>query len=71
MSEQIAVVARRARVAANQLALASRAVKDAALEAMAQALLDNTTTILAANAEDVAAAAASGTPEHKIGRAHV
>ncbi len=68
MSEQIAVVARRARVAANQLALASRAVKDAALEAMAQALLDNTTTILAANAEDVAAAAASGTPEHMIDR---
>jgi glutamate-5-semialdehyde dehydrogenase len=68
MPEQIAAAARRARVAANDLALASRAVKDAALEAMAQALLDGTATILAANAEDVAAAEAAGTPAHMIDR---
>lgn len=68
MPELIAAAARRARVAANELALASRAVKDAALEAMAQALLDETAAVLAANAEDVAAAEAAGTPGHLIDR---
>jgi glutamate-5-semialdehyde dehydrogenase len=68
MSEQIAVVARRARAAANELALASRAAKDAALEAMAAALLDRTDEVLSANARDVAAAEATGTPAHMIDR---
>ena len=40
-------VAARARVASTELALATRAAKDAALEAMAAALLDDTGAILA------------------------
>ena len=53
---------------ATELAVASRAAKDAALEAMAQALLDHTDQVLAANAEDVAAAEVAGTPGHMIDR---
>ena len=68
MSEQIAQVATRARDAATVLALATRATKDAALEAMAQALLDGSDRILAANAEDVTAAERAGTGAHLIDR---
>jgi glutamate-5-semialdehyde dehydrogenase len=68
MSEQIVEVATRAREAAAVLALATRGVKDAALEAMAAALLDDTDLVLAANAEDVAAAEAAGTATHLIDR---
>jgi glutamate-5-semialdehyde dehydrogenase len=68
MSDQIAEVATRARDAATVLALATRATKDAALEAMAQALLDDSDRILAANAEDVAAGERAGTPAHLIDR---
>jgi glutamate-5-semialdehyde dehydrogenase len=68
MSEQIVVAATRAREAATVLALATRSVKDAALEAMAQALLDGTDRILSANADDVAAAEGAGTPAHLIDR---
>ena len=68
MSDQIVQVATRARDAAAVLALATRADKDAALEAMAQALLDATDRVLAANGEDVAAAEAAGTPAHLIDR---
>ena len=68
MSEEIVEVATRAREAATSLALATRATKDAALEAMASALLDGTDRILAANAEDVAAAEQTGTPTHLIDR---
>src|SRR3954447_8902446 len=68
MSDQIAEVATRARDAAAVLALATRSVKDAALETMAQALLDHTEDILSANADDVAAAEDSGTPAHLIDR---
>lgn len=68
MSEQIAQVATRARDAAAVLALATRATKDAALEAMAQALLDGSDRILAANADDVAAAEQAGTGAHLIDR---
>ncbi len=68
MSDQIVAAATRAREAANVLALATRAAKDAALEAMADALVASTETILAANAEDVAAAEASDTPAHMIDR---
>jgi len=53
-------LARRARAASRQLATASRAVKDAALLAMAQALEDNVEAILTANARDVEAAQARG-----------
>ncbi|MGY2874232.1 glutamate-5-semialdehyde dehydrogenase [Marmoricola sp. URHA0025 HA25] len=68
MSEQIVQVATRAREAATVLALATRATKDAALEAMAAALLDGSDRILAANGEDVAAAEQAGTPAHLIDR---
>jgi glutamate-5-semialdehyde dehydrogenase len=67
MSE-ITQAALRARDAANVLALATRSTKDAALEAMAAALVANGADILAANAVDVAAAEESGTPAHMIDR---
>jgi glutamate-5-semialdehyde dehydrogenase len=68
MSEQIAAVATRAREAATVLALATRAQKDEALEAMAQALLDGADRVLAANAEDVATAEETDTPAHMVDR---
>ncbi len=52
--------ARRARIAAATLALTPRAGKDAALEAMADALIARTDQILEANAVDVSAARAAG-----------
>ncbi len=58
----------RARAAAHELALATRAAKDAALHAMADALVSGTPQVLAANAEDVEAARAAGTPEAIIDR---
>ena len=61
-------VALRAREAAHELALATRATKDAALHAMADALIAHTDAVLAANAEDVSAARASGTPEALVDR---
>ena len=45
-----------------------RALKDAALRAMAQALLDSQETILAANGEDVTRAEAAGTPSNIVDR---
>ncbi len=64
----IAEIAGRARVAATDLALATRAIKDAALLAMADALLEHAGQILAANAEDCSAAESSGTPAHLVDR---
>jgi glutamate-5-semialdehyde dehydrogenase len=61
-------VATRARSASTVLALATRAVKDAALELMAQGLTEDAAAILAANARDVAAAAAAGTPDQLVDR---
>lgn len=61
-------VARRARVAAMDLALATRAVKDAALHAMADALVAAASDVLAANGEDVAAAEQAGTPAALVDR---
>jgi glutamate-5-semialdehyde dehydrogenase len=58
----------RARVAATALATAGRAAKDAALAAMADALVAGTAEILSANGDDVARARAAGTPEHIIDR---
>src|SRR5690349_24814893 len=52
--------ARRARTASTVLATAPRKVKDAALRAMADALVASTTEILAANEEDVATGTAAG-----------
>lgn len=61
-------VAERSRAAATTLALATRATKDAALGAMAAALLEDQEPILAANAEDVERARAAGTPDNVVDR---
>jgi glutamate-5-semialdehyde dehydrogenase len=61
-------VAHRAREAAHVLALATRATKDDALHAMADALVAGTEDVLAANAEDVAAAREAGTPDALLDR---
>src|SRR6476661_7762127 len=58
--EQVLESAARSRVAAAGLALLNRAVKDRALLAMADALLDRRAEILAVNELDVQAAAESG-----------
>jgi glutamate-5-semialdehyde dehydrogenase len=60
--------ARRARAAAADLAVRTRADKDAALLAMANALEDRTAEILAANADDVTRAESAGTAESLIDR---
>ncbi|MCL2543101.1 MAG: glutamate-5-semialdehyde dehydrogenase [Nocardioidaceae bacterium] len=68
MSEVIAV-ARAARVASRALALATRAEKDAALHAMADALLENEDDIIyAGNADDLRRAEAAGTPANIVDR---
>ncbi len=64
----LVAVATRARSAATELALATRATKDAALKAMADALLADADRILSANDGDVEAAAGAGTAEHLIDR---
>ncbi|UFN44371.1 glutamate-5-semialdehyde dehydrogenase [Nocardioides okcheonensis] len=61
-------VAVRAREASHVLATATRSRKDAALHAMAAAVLDAAPAVLAANAEDVARAEASGTPGNIVDR---
>ena len=68
MPDSITQAAAHARAAANVLALATRSTKDAALEAMAQALVDHRAEILEANAADVARAEGAGTPPHMIDR---
>jgi glutamate-5-semialdehyde dehydrogenase len=60
--------ARRARAASHGLALATRAAKDRALHAMADALLAREAEVLAANTEDVARAEATGTQPNVIDR---
>lgn len=66
--EEVLAVARQARVAAADLRNVSRAEKDAALEAMASALVLHTDIIVAANAKDVEAAKANGTDAGIIDR---
>jgi glutamate-5-semialdehyde dehydrogenase len=68
VEDRVAEVARRSREAATELAQATRATKDAALEAMAAGLVAGTDRILAANAADLDAARAAGTPEHLLDR---
>jgi glutamate-5-semialdehyde dehydrogenase len=70
MTDQSAVhaAARRARAASIDLAVASRADKDAALRAMADALVGDCPAILEANAADVARAREAGTSEAMIDR---
>jgi glutamate-5-semialdehyde dehydrogenase len=64
----VVAVARRARIAATALALATRGTKDQALQAMAHELVAATADILAANARDVSAAREAGTPDAIIDR---
>jgi len=67
-TETVAELATRARAAATVLARAHRSVKDATLHAMADAVVGRTPEILSANAADVAAARAAGTPDAIIDR---
>ena len=61
-------VAAKAREASYELAVVPRSVKDAALHAMADALLERADEVLEANAADVARAEASGSPANIIDR---
>src|SRR4051812_37721725 len=61
-------VAERAREAGYALAVATRSVKDTALQAMAEALQTATAQVLSANAEDVSDATGRGTPEALVDR---
>ncbi len=65
---EVHAVAARARTAAADLAAASRAEKDAALRAMADALDDAGESVLSANRRDVAAARDSGTAQSLVDR---
>ena len=64
----VAELARRARVASRVLGLATRAVKDAALSAMAETLDRRADEVLAANDADVRRAEDAGTPAHLVDR---
>ena len=66
--EQVLDAARRARAAAATLATLTSATKDAALLAMADALLEQQAGILSANELDVRAAEAAGTPASLVDR---
>ncbi len=68
MSTDLEQIGRRARAAARILATLPTAVKDQALHTMAAALREDEAAILAANAEDVAAARAAGTTDALIDR---
>src|SRR5881392_1809440 len=61
LDDRVREICKKARVSARKLAPASRAKKDAALEAIARTLEAHTREILAANAEDLEAAKARGT----------
>lgn len=64
----IATLGARAKAAARQLGLASSAEKDAALRAAAKALRQNAATLLAANAQDLAAVQGAGKTEAFLDR---
>ncbi|GAB3214173.1 glutamate-5-semialdehyde dehydrogenase [Marinactinospora thermotolerans] len=68
IERDVHAVARRAKDAAVDLAPLSRAVKDAALLAMADALVKQVDEIVAANAEDITRARESGAAEAMIDR---
>ncbi len=68
VAADVLATARRARVASTFLATASRATKDAALQAIAAALVDRCDDVLNANKLDVDAAAASGATESYLDR---
>ncbi len=64
----VRAVASRAREASRPIAVAPRAVKDAALHAMADRLVASTSAVLEANRCDVEAAEASGTTPALVDR---
>ncbi|WP_432482327.1 glutamate-5-semialdehyde dehydrogenase [Kineococcus esterisolvens] len=68
VTEAVLETCRRAKAAARPLRLATRAVKDAALLAVADALEAATGRIVAANAEDLERGRAGGTSEHLLDR---
>jgi glutamate-5-semialdehyde dehydrogenase len=68
LRERVHDAARRARVAARELATLSTDTKNSALHAAADNLLRDAGAILHANAEDLAAAKAAGTPEAMLDR---
>ena len=68
LRERVHDAARRARVAARELATLSTDTKNSALNAAADNLLRDAGAILHANAEDLAAAKAAGTPEAMLDR---
>jgi glutamate-5-semialdehyde dehydrogenase len=68
LRQEVHDAARRARVAARILASTPTAVKDRALHAAADALLAHADEILAANAEDLDTARATGTPAAMLDR---
>ena len=68
IQQQVTDAATRARTASRVLALATRAEKDAALTAVADALSTHEGAILAANAEDVGRAEAEGAPAGIVDR---
>src|SRR3954453_19771032 len=68
MNTDVGDLARRARVASRTLALATRATKDAALVAMADALDRRADEVLSANDVDVRRAEAADTPGHIVDR---
>ncbi len=65
---EVVEVATRARAAAARLAPLHRQAKDAALLAMADALIENVDRVLAANEQDVAAGREAGTSEALLDR---
>ena len=67
-ADGVRAVATRARIASHELALATRAAKDVALQEMAEELLAAEGPILEANGEDVARAEGNGTPSNIIDR---
>jgi glutamate-5-semialdehyde dehydrogenase len=68
LRKQVHDAARRARVAARELATLSTETKNSALHAAADYLLRDAGRILEANAEDLAAARAAGTPDAMLDR---
>jgi glutamate-5-semialdehyde dehydrogenase len=66
--DEVLAAARHAKAASVMLAQLSSAVKDAALRAMAAALREHTTEILAANGDDVTAAERAGTSDALVDR---
>ena len=68
LREQVHDAARRARVAARELALASGDTKNAVLHGIADALVRRASEVLAANERDVAAAREAGTSEGMVDR---